>query len=456
MRFDFSEAPLRHEAFSEKPMSFIDQAPKNLLAAIIDVVAIETGAREARERWQQKQLENLLRHAVARSPFWRNRIGTKKITDIRLSDLPILSRSDLSNQVASEGSLLAHDGAVRAVKHATSGSSGRPVEFFVSEMNQQYTYVRSTAQFFIEGLDLSFNRTHLRTVYDRMKSGFIAEKIPGWLGPLNAVFKTGSNKEIAYLRPNRDALLEELAKDSIGYLISAPRLIETLFYDHDVSFLSDHGTKLFIPIAERTSKNLRDKFAAVGIPVRSNYSSEEIGYIGAECVHHPDIYHVAESNVIIEIDHGDNVLVHGNRLGRVLVTHLHSYATPLVRYDIGDFAMLSAACRCGHNGPALSSVYGRQKSLIKRRDGTIVPFILNAPYLLKIIRCDEYRIRQTESGTLDVEIGGVKYLDSDQTNALSKFFNLLAGDEFEIRIKAVREIDWGSDKKRLGFRSELV
>ena len=41
MRFDFSEAPLRHEAFSEKPMSFIDQAPKNLLAAIIDVVAIE-------------------------------------------------------------------------------------------------------------------------------------------------------------------------------------------------------------------------------------------------------------------------------------------------------------------------------------------------------------------------------------------------------------------------------
>jgi hypothetical protein len=45
LRLDFSEAPLKNRAFSEKPMSFVDEAPKALLGAIIDVVAIETGNR---------------------------------------------------------------------------------------------------------------------------------------------------------------------------------------------------------------------------------------------------------------------------------------------------------------------------------------------------------------------------------------------------------------------------
>jgi hypothetical protein len=54
LRLDFSEAPLKNRAFSEKPMSFVDEAPKALFGAIIDVVAIETGNRAAREHWQHK------------------------------------------------------------------------------------------------------------------------------------------------------------------------------------------------------------------------------------------------------------------------------------------------------------------------------------------------------------------------------------------------------------------
>ena len=58
-------------------MSFIDEAPKTFLSAIIDVVAIETGNQAAREHWQRKQLQNLLEHAGQRSAFWRDQIGAK-------------------------------------------------------------------------------------------------------------------------------------------------------------------------------------------------------------------------------------------------------------------------------------------------------------------------------------------------------------------------------------------
>ncbi|MGO9947694.1 MAG: hypothetical protein ACLPWG_12680, partial [Steroidobacteraceae bacterium] len=55
MILDFSALPFKNRAFSEKPMTFIDQAPKEFLSAIIDLIAIETGNRTAREYWQNKQ-----------------------------------------------------------------------------------------------------------------------------------------------------------------------------------------------------------------------------------------------------------------------------------------------------------------------------------------------------------------------------------------------------------------
>jgi phenylacetate-coenzyme A ligase PaaK-like adenylate-forming protein len=455
MRLDFSDAPLKRTAFSEKPMSFIDQEPKNQLAAVIDLVAIETGNRAAREHWQQKQLENLLRHAVQRSAFWRKRIGAN-ISGVKLSDLPILIRSDLTRQVETEGSLVPGAANTRVRKHTTSGSSGTPVEFFLSEMNGRYNQIRSIAQYFIEGRDLTLNRTRFKTSQNRIENGFSVHTTSGWLGPLTAIFKNGCNKEITHLHPNRDLLFRELAKDPIGYLVVQPRLMEILFYDGDVSFLADNGTKMFLPVSEEADKSLRDNFAAAQIPVRSNYSSEEFGWIGAECKDCPETFHVTESNVIVEIDYRNNVVVNGNKLGRVLVTHLHSYATPFVRYDIGDFASLSDGCRCGHDGPALSNIYGQKKRLLRRADGTIVPFSMKAENILKIVKCDEYRIRQVDFGTITLEIGGVDRLSPDQINAFTALFHKHAGDEFDVRIAAVPKIDWGRDVKRLGFRSEVI
>jgi phenylacetate-CoA ligase len=159
MQFDFSKLPLRNRAFSEKPMTFIDRGAKNFLAAMIDLIAIETGNRAAREYWQHKQLQNLLQHAAQRSAFWRQRVGSAKIKDISLSDLPILSRSEVVKQVETEGSLLPSDGPIATRRAATSGSSGTPVQFFASDMNAEYNAVRSLAQYFMEGRDLTLNRT---------------------------------------------------------------------------------------------------------------------------------------------------------------------------------------------------------------------------------------------------------------------------------------------------------
>ena len=197
MRFDFSRLPLRNRAFSDKPMTFCDAEPKGAMSSIIDLIAIETGNRVARENWQKAHLTNVLKHAYERSPFWRKRIGTKKISEIGLSDLPILARGDVVQQVKSEGSLLAPRDGLSVFPHSTSGSSGVPVQFFITGMNRYYNRVRSLAQYFIEGRDLSLNRTALRSFsYEEMKRaadidkiGFRVEMREKWLGDLNQLFQ---------------------------------------------------------------------------------------------------------------------------------------------------------------------------------------------------------------------------------------------------------------------------
>ncbi len=463
MRFDFSQLPLRNRAFSVKPMTFCDAEPKGALSSIIDLIAIETGKRYARENWQKEQLTNLLKHAYERSPFWRKRIGTKKISAVELSDLPILTRSDVVQQVKSEGSLLAPRDGMRVFPHSTSGSSGVPVQFFISEMNRYYNQIRSLAQYFIEGRDLSLNRTQLRTTTDEeakgsheiAKNGFRVEETEKWLGHLSALLHGGINRLIHCWHPNRSLLLKELSEARIGYLVGPPRIIEMLFGDGDVELLKKYDTEMYIPIGEEMDANLRDSFRVQNISTRGNYSSEEVGLIGCECDHCPEHYTITTSNVIVELD-TNSVVVEGKQLAPIIVTHLHSYATPFIRYDVGDLGTLDDRCGCGRDGPVLSNVVGRNKTLLKQPDGRLTSFHIRGKEITHLAECTEFRVRQTDVNTIVLELGGCEHLNSEKRKAFAELIKSHSGGDFAVDVRPVKEIDWGQSAKHLAFRNEIL
>ena len=105
MKFDFSKFPINGEAYSKRSMAFLDLVPGKILGGLVELALIETGSPAARERWQMAQLRNLLAHAAQRSAFWRNRLGPKP-SEAKLAALPILTRTELRQQVDEEGSLL--------------------------------------------------------------------------------------------------------------------------------------------------------------------------------------------------------------------------------------------------------------------------------------------------------------------------------------------------------------
>ena len=184
---------------------------------------------------------------------------------------------------------------------------------------------------------------------------------------------------------------------------------------------------MWIAFMEPVDARLRETFAALDIPVRATYSSEEVGMIGTECESFPGNYHVATSNVIVEVGKDEHVKIGDKRLGRVLVTHLHSYATPFVRYDVGDVASLAERCSCGHDGPTLADFTAVQKTLLKHADDRVSTFYVANVRLRNITHFDEFRIRQTDLKTIVVELGGRQSLTPEEIAAVVAFNKDVAG-----------------------------
>jgi phenylacetate-CoA ligase len=460
MKFDFSSYPLKKAAYSERPMSFLEAGPSAVLGAIFSLAFIETGNRTAREQWQKAQLRNLLKHATQRSGFWRSRLGPKP-SDGKLDTLPILTRADVKAQVLNEGSLLGATDGLRTAMHSTSGSSGMPVQFFVSQMNVQYNGARYLAQNFIDGKDLSLNKTRIRTAkYDAARkiavipSGFAVEKNSSWLGDLESAIKSGELKQIDCVNPNVRDLVRELRKDPVGYLVANPRMVSMIISRSGVELLRELEVREWSASAEGIDPALFREIAGQGISVRSNYSSEEVGPIAFECETIAGHYHVATSNVMVEVVDVSHE-IDGRKLGRVLVTHLHSYATPFIRYDMGDLALLELRCPCGHDGLTIHSLYGRVTNALKRRDGTLAAFLIRGSELSEILQFSEFRVRQVNLDIIVIEIGGREKLTPEEIEGVVKFLKIRAGDDFKINVIACPTIEWGDSAKKLSFRCEI-
>jgi len=310
----------------------------------------------------------------------------------------------------------------------------------------------------MEGRDLSLNHTRVKqTVY--LRDGLSVETHKSWMGSLGLFIKSGTSKQIglsafATDRENCCKLVEELRKDEIGYLVCNPKLIDVILSSFDLEFLRTAKTAMWIPFGEHLGPHLIDALSNLSIPIRGNYSAEEVGMIGAECPKVSGHYHIATSNVIVElVDRSYDI--EGIQVGKVLVTHLHSYATPFFRYDVGDLACLKGSCPCGHDGPTIYNLQGRVSRVLKHADGRLSPFYVTGTDLAAVADFTEYRMRQIAYDKILIEFGARSELSSDEIAAIVALLKQRAGEEFSIEVKAYPQIDWGESRKKPSFRCEI-
>ena len=155
-----------------------------------------------------------------------------------------------------------------------------------------------------------------------------------------------------------------------AYLLSYPSNLSAL-----ADIFEERGLKLpklrrISTVSEVLSPEMRLKFNRVwNVPTSDIYTCEEVGYLAIQCPEY-DHYHVQSANVFLEVVDLDGNPCPLGVEGRVLITSLHNFATPLIRYEVGDYAVQGGTCPCGRGSPVLKRILGRSRNRLILPDGT--------------------------------------------------------------------------------------
>lgn len=106
-------------------------------------------------------------------------------------------------------------------------------------------------------------------------------------------------------------------------------------------------------------------------PVYDHYGTSEFDNMAWECPERKG-YHINEDSILMEgIPFEDGKK--GSKAQELLITGLHNYTFPLLRYRIGDVATLSRErCSCGRGLPLLKQIEGRREDFLRLPSGRIL------------------------------------------------------------------------------------
>jgi phenylacetate-coenzyme A ligase PaaK-like adenylate-forming protein len=446
---------LTWSGFSPRPLSFVAPNVTQDLGSIQVIHLLESGPVEPRLNWQTAQLNNLTSFARIRSSFWQKRLPSRYLNIEELSSLPTLSRKSLDEQVKLEGPLMRESDGQEVKSYASSGSTGTPIQIHYLAQNARFNELRSLAQYIIEGRSLKHNRTFIKPAnaaqLSELGRNMEVELRPSWLGDLSKFFESGHHKIIHVGKPNQ-MLIEELQRHPVGYLACLGSQMDW-FIEQLGERLPDLGIEMWLHHSDNQNSHRCDQLKRMGIASQSIYSCSEVGPIAIECDKSPGHLHVVHSNVIVEAG-SETVECEGRSLNPLLVTHLHSYATPIIRYELGDYGSLLTRCPCGHQGSTISNVFGRKKFFIQTKNGSVFFPFFSAP-LQSVIAIQEIFMRQLVLDEVEVEIVCSQEISEESRLTAQSYLKSITSEQIVFKLKQVKAIDWSKNPKRLPFVSYL-
>lgn len=330
------------------------------LAFIEDLSRAEPAALRAH---QERSFQALDAHFRAHSAWYlgRRRVAglpdEQPLTLDRLASLSPISRSALQTkgETAFAASPREH-GAVQITQ--TSGSSGEPVRVARTALSHQFWMAYGVREHLWFKRDLSRSLLVIRA---NLPKPFLAQK--SWGPPVDLLTPTGPGfaASLSLSTAELAGLVSELQPT---YALLYPSVLRDLLREFDVRGRVPVGLRQIRSMGETLPPDLREAVkAAWNVETVDTYSSQELGVIAIQCPN-GDGYHVMAENLLVEVIRADGSACTPGETGQVVITDLHNFATPLIRYAVGDLAEAGGHCRCGRGLPMVRAIRGRLRNLI--------------------------------------------------------------------------------------------
>ncbi len=231
-------------------------------------------------------------------------------------------------------------------------------------------------------------------------------------------------------------------------------------YSHSLfllaQFIKENHLRIFSPhciisSAEKMhdfmKKIIEDVFCC---PVYDYYGSREVGAIAGEC--YEGKLHVFSFNNWVEIIDEEGKLARPGEEGKVVITNLHNFSMPLIRYEIGDTAIQGYPCSCESNLPTIEEVSGRTSDHFITSNGKMVSGLFFA-LICRTEWMKHYQVIQTKTNTIKILYIPKRKLHKSDFEGVANKIRQVMGADCEIIWEVVDSIPLSKNGKLLLTKS---
>lgn len=322
------------------------------------------------EELQSARLQQLVSYSYQQVPYYRRAMDEAGVvpTDVtsanELQLLPVLTR-DLVRRHTDE--LLAEGFPRNRLRRCTTGgSTGTPLVFYSTLDDQaNHGFARGIRDLQQAGIGLGDRRMLIRIRRDALSPR--ARPLHRITRVLERVQELDSRDMTVQSMPEIVAYLNRPDVACLGGYPSAVAFIaawiaETGSTPPALTAIITGGEQLF----EHQRERIRKVF---GLEPFSDYACNEAFNMAMECEAHTGM-HVSAEDIVVEVVDDNGQTVPAGTEGRILITNLHNYGMPLIRYDLGDSgSFVPGICPCGRQLPRLAHVLGRRFDIIHTPSG---------------------------------------------------------------------------------------
>jgi phenylacetate-CoA ligase len=397
---------------------------------------------EASQWWEPEQLlafqwaelRKLLRHAFDSVPYYqlKYRAAGASFSDIRTWEdfkrLPVLTRDEIRQH---RDQLCSTSYKGRLLPHATGGSSGVPTRFYRTYESYDWRTAAKDRVYSWSGLHLGDKSVYL---WGAPVGALPKHEI--WKTRLHEavqrqkIFNTFSQTEDLWSHIHAE-ICRSLPTAIVGYVSSLQQFAEFLRRTRRSLPRVIGVIAAAEPLFEDVRWSIEQAFEA---PVYNTYGSREFMSLAGECWYR-DGLHINSENVVLE------AACDTDEPSNIIVTDLHNYGMPFIRYETGDLGNLKdGRCECGRGLPRLRSIEGRVLDMLRTADGRIVPGEF-FPHLLKEIpEFEQYRVEQKDLNRIVISAVLTRELSSISRELLDREIGRVFGAATRCDIEPVKEI----------------
>jgi len=331
----------------------------------IELLRTQWLSKERLSKFQNKKLSILIDHAYKNVPYYRKLFNQralrpndiKKVDDLR--KLPILTKEAVKNNFRELTAI--NRGIFFPVISNTSGSTGIPLKFLLDRGNLLFETAIIARHWNWMRYSPNERQAILRGRILTSKEFF---EIDGNCLRLSSF----------HLSPSTlDVYVDKLAEFNPALLRGYPSSL-----DFFARLLIENGICSIRPKAVQTSSEtlfpkMRERIErAFGCKVFDFYGNGEHVSCVSECP--AGGLHVNVEYGVIEFLTQEGKDARPGQIARMVCTGLNNFSMPLIRYDIGDTAVvLSSGCSCGRNLPTIEALEGRIDDFILTESGRMIP-----------------------------------------------------------------------------------